>query len=212
MHLPPRDPKFPHSAILHAIVSNIFFFPFLACAIQVGIQCAAASRWSPRNVVTLPDGTQRDHFAEFHASKTRQYIDKTMNSGEDIFSVMQACILLSWYFYQEGRWVEVWIFAGFLTRVAIPLRLNYPGTLSAHAIKSLGGYLAPPQDLRDQETRRRAWWMTILFDRIASVGGWIHAIDERDIGTEFPLRTQDFESEVNRPEFCCDRLTSKVSG
>lgn len=119
-----------------------------------------------------------------------------MASGEDIFSVMQACILLSWYFYQEGRWVEVWIFAAFQTRVAVPLRLNYPGTFSTHGNNSPGAYLAPPKDLRDLESRRRTWWMTIIFDRIASVGGWIHAVDERDIGTELPWRTVDFESEV----------------
>ncbi|KAF8912753.1 hypothetical protein CPB84DRAFT_1885361 [Gymnopilus junonius] len=180
MHLSPRDPGFPHSAVLHAI-------------------CAAASRWSSQNIVTLPDGTRRDQFAEFHASKTRQYIDKTMASGEDIFSVMQACTLLSWYFYQEGRWVEVWIFAAFQTRVAVPLRLNYPGTFSTHGNSSPGAYLAPPKDLRDLESRRRTWWMTIIFDRIASVGGWIHAVDERDIGTELPLRTEDFESETQLP-------------
>ena len=56
----------------------------------------------------MPDGTRRDRFAEFHVSKTRSYIDRTMASGQDIFPVMQACTLLSWYFYQEGRWVEVW--------------------------------------------------------------------------------------------------------
>lgn len=147
-------------------------------------------------MVTLPDGTRRDQFAEYHAGKTRQYIDKTMATGEEIFSVMQACIILSWYFYQEGRWVEVWIFAGFQTRVAVPLRLNYPGTFSTNGNNSPGAYLAPPKDNRDLESRRRTWWMTIVFDRIASVGGWIHAVDERDLGTEFPLRNEDFESEV----------------
>ncbi|KIY62449.1 hypothetical protein CYLTODRAFT_438894 [Cylindrobasidium torrendii FP15055 ss-10] len=180
MLLSPRDPGFPHSAILHAI-------------------CTAASRWSPQNVTVLPDGSRRDQFAEFHASKARQYIDRTMATGEDIFSVLQACILLSWYFYQEGRWVEVWIFAGFQTRVAVPLRLNYPGTFSTHGNSSPGAYLAPPKDLRDLESRRRTWWMTIVFDRIASVGGWIHAVDERDLGTELPLRNEDFESQVGVP-------------
>ena len=194
MHLSPRSPDFPHSAILHAIVECFFRYSIRQLT---WLQCAAASRWSPQNVITLSDGTRRDQFAEFHASKTRQYIDKTMASGQDIFSVMQACILLSWYFYQEGRWVEVWIFAGFQTRVAIPLRLNYPGTFSTHGNNSPGAYLAPPKDLRDLESRRRAWWMTIMFDRIASVAGWIHAVDARDLGTELPLRTTDFESEVN---------------
>ncbi|TEB39284.1 hypothetical protein FA13DRAFT_1656590 [Coprinellus micaceus] len=191
MKLSPKDPGFPHSSILHAI-------------------CASASRWYPQDVITLPDSTRRDQFAEFHASKTRQYIDKTMASGEDIFSVMQACILLSWYFYQEGRWVEVWIFAGFQTRVAVPLRLNYPGTFSTHGNNSPGAYLAPPKDLRDLESRRRTWWMTILFDRIASVGGWIHAVDERDLGTELPLRTEDFESEAHVPSNPQDMSTPDV--
>lgn len=191
MKLSPKDPGFPHSSILHAI-------------------CASASRWNPQDVITLPDSTRRDQFAEFHASKTRQYIDKTMASGEDIFSVMQACILLSWYFYQEGRWVEVWIFAGFQTRVAVPLRLNYPGTFSTHGNNSPGAYLAPPKDLRDLESRRRTWWMTILFDRIASVGGWIHAVDERDLGTELPLRTEDFESEAHVPSNPQDLSTPDV--
>lgn len=119
-----------------------------------------------------------------------------MATGEDIFQVVQACILLSWYFYQEGRWVEIWIFAGFQTRVAVPLRLNYPGTFSTHSSSSPGGYLPPPRDFRDLETRRRTWWMSVIFDRIVSVGGWIHAIDEQDIGTELPLRGEDFNGEV----------------
>lgn len=38
--------------------------------------------------------------------------------------------------------------------------------------------------------------MTIMFDRIVSVGGWLHSVDERDIGTEFPLRSLDFEHGV----------------
>ncbi|KIY47052.1 hypothetical protein FISHEDRAFT_46184 [Fistulina hepatica ATCC 64428] len=178
LQLPPRDPGYPHPALLHAI-------------------CASASRWSPQEgqVTVLPDGTRRDRFAEFHAAQTRRYVDKTMANGEDIFAVMQACILLCWYFYQEGRWVEVWIFAAFQIRVAIPLRLNYPGTFSTHGNNSPGAYLAPPQNFHDLELRRRTWWMTaIVLDRIASVGGWIHAIDERDIGTELPLRRDSFES------------------
>lgn len=147
--------------------------------------------------MTLPDGARRDRFAEYHANKTRQYIDRTMASGDDIFSVMQACGLLSWYFYAEGRWVEVWIFAGFQTRVAVPLRLNYPNTYASHNSGSPGAYLPPPKDQQDLELRRRTWWMTVLFDRIVSVGGWVHGVDERDIGTELPLRGIDFETNVS---------------
>ncbi|KAI6047554.1 hypothetical protein EDC04DRAFT_3100931 [Pisolithus marmoratus] len=173
--LHPRDPAFPHSAILHAI-------------------CACASRWSSRNVAIQPDGSRKDEFAEYHASKTRKYIDRTMATGEDIFQVVQACIILSWYFYQEGRWVEAWVFAGFQTRVAIPLRLNYPGTFCTYG-DSTAGYLPPPRDFRDLETRRRTWWMSIVFDRIVAAGGWTHSISEKDIGTELPLRGEDFDAE-----------------
>lgn len=161
------------------------------------LQCASASRWASSDVITMPDGTRRDRFAEFHVSKTRSYIDKTMASGQDIFPVMQACMILSWYFYQEGRWVEVWIFAGFQTRVAVPLRLNYPGTFSSQGGPAPGAYLPPPRDFKDLESRRRTFWMTIMFDRIVSIGGWLHGVDERDIGTELPLRMVDFEQDVS---------------
>jgi len=113
---------------------------------------------------------------------------------------MQACVLLSWYFYSEGRWVEIWVFAGFQTRTAIPLRLNYPGTFARQNGSSPGAYLAPPKDALELELRRRTWWMAVLFDRIVSVGGWVHAIDERDIGTELPLRSQDFENNQDMPD------------
>lgn len=119
-----------------------------------------------------------------------------MATGQDIFQVVQACVILSWYFYQEGRWVEAWVFAGFQTRVAIPLRLNFPGTFSTHGDALSGGYLPPPRDFRDLESRRRTWWMSIILDRIVSAGGWVHSIDERDIGTELPLRAEDFDAEV----------------
>jgi hypothetical protein len=39
--------------------------------------------------------------------------------------------------------------------------------------------------------------MTVMFDRIVSMGGWVHSIDESDIGTELPLRMDDFEDEVH---------------
>lgn len=200
MHLHPKDENYPHPAILHAIVSRHAVRSSMTrwklTWTSDLLQCASASRWTTQDIITLPDGTRRDKFADLHVSKTRAYIDRTMATGQDIFPVMQACIILSWYFYQEGRWVEVWIFAGFQTRAAIPLRLNYPGTFSAIGAASPGAYLAPPKDLKDLESRRRTWWMTVMFDRIASVGGWVHGIDERDIGTELPLRRIDFDVEV----------------
>lgn len=70
------------------------------------VKCASASRWASETALETQGG-RRDPWAEFHAGKTRQYIDRTMATGQDIFHVLQACILLSWYFYTEGRWVEV---------------------------------------------------------------------------------------------------------
>jgi hypothetical protein len=95
-----------------AFLIRLFFTPsYVFCRLWhnllSSVQCAAASRWVSQDVATSPNGTRRDPFAEYHASKTRGYIDRTMATGMDIFSVLQACILLSWYFYAEGRWVEV---------------------------------------------------------------------------------------------------------
>ena len=38
--------------------------------------------------------------------------------------------------------------------------------------------------------------MSILFDRIVSLGGWLHSVDERDIGTEFPLTYSRYDTAV----------------
>lgn len=38
--------------------------------------------------------------------------------------------------------------------------------------------------------------MSIIFDRIVSVGGWLHAIEYKHIATELPLRRRDFETDV----------------
>lgn len=178
MSLPPTHPDFPHPALLHAI-------------------CASASRWTTATKSTrMTAKGERDRFAEFHAAKTRTYIDQTIATGQNIFSVLLASIVLSWWFYSEGRWVEVWSHAGFLTRVCIPLGLNFPGTHRSH---NASPYLAPPRNATDLEQRRRAWWMCIMFDRIVSVGGWPHSVDERDVGTELPLRRVDFEAETGVP-------------
>ena len=144
----------------------------------------------------ITNGIRRCEFADYHAAKTRQYIDKTMASGADIFSVLQACSILSWFFYTEGRWVEVWIFCGFQVRVAIPLRLNHTKTYSNHGSASPGAYILPPKNQKDLEMRRRTWWMSIIFDRLVSVGGWIHAIEKDRIITELPLRRVDYEQGV----------------
>jgi hypothetical protein len=188
INLAPTHPDFPHPALLHAI-------------------CATASRWTSRGRADIGNifGTQsptnrpiRDKFAEFHANKTRQYVNQTMSHGENIFQVWQACIILSWWFYCEGRWVEVWIQAGFQTRAAIPLGLNYLGMVKRGPDGNVvrNAYLEPPKGLRELEARKRAWWMALMFDRIVSVGGWLHSVDERDIGTELPLRALEYELEV----------------
>jgi hypothetical protein len=39
--------------------------------------------------------------------------------------------------------------------------------------------------------------MSIMFDRIVSVGGWLHSVDERDIGTELPLAAAHYEAAVS---------------
>ena len=188
IHLAPTHPDFPHPALLHAI-------------------CATASRWTARGRADIDNifGAQsptnwpvRDKFAEFHANKTRQYVNQTMSHGENIFQVWQACIILSWWFYCEGRWVEVWIQAGFQTRAAIPLGLNYLGMVKRGPDGNVvrNAYLEPPKGLREFEARKRAWWMALMFDRIVSVGGWLHSVDDRDIGTELPLRALEYELEV----------------
>lgn len=59
-----------------------------------------------------------------------------------------------------------------------------------------GSFLPRPTSTLELESRRRTWWMAVMFDRIVSIGGWLHGVDTQDIGTELPLRAIDFEMEV----------------
>lgn len=194
LNYPPTHPDFPHPALLHAI-------------------CATASRYTLRgkfdrslnnfNMSPPSAPAMRDKFAEFHATKTRGYVNATMSNGQNIFDVFQACIILSWWFYSEGRWVEVWVQAGFQTRAVVPLALNYLGLVKrgADGQPVRNPYLAPPKGSLETEERRRAWWMSIMFDRIVSVGGWLHSVDERDIGTELPMTYANFDAGVRLISF-----------
>src|SRR5689334_12110435 len=88
LNYPPTHPDFPHPALLHAI-------------------CATSSRFTLRgrldastNSLSMsPQGgggaPLRDKFAEFHANKTRAYVNQTMSNGRNIFDVLQACMILS---------------------------------------------------------------------------------------------------------------------
>lgn len=69
MLLSPKDPDFPHSAILHAIVSSSIL-PLFRSALQDILQCASASRWTTTaiNKFMTPDGNRRDTFAGKHST------------------------------------------------------------------------------------------------------------------------------------------------
>ncbi|CCA70160.1 hypothetical protein PIIN_04099 [Serendipita indica DSM 11827] len=191
LNYPPTHPDFPHPALLHAICATASRYTFRG-RLDSALNAADAQQ------STVP---QRDRFAEFHANKTRAYVNATMSNGQNIFDVFQACVILSWWFYSEGRWVEVWIQAGFQTRAIVPLGLNYLGLIKRgpDGAPVKNPYLAAPKNAHETETRRRAWWMAILFDRIVSLGGWLHSVDERDIGTELPLPYARYDAAFEFP-------------
>jgi hypothetical protein len=200
LNYPPTHPDFPHPALLHAICATASRFTLRGRMDPNSSDAASLAAAAPG---TNPSQPLRDRFAEFHANKTRMYVNQTMSNGQNIFDVFQACIILSWWFYSEGRWVEVWVQAGFQTRAVIPLGLNYLGLVKRGPDGAVvrNPYLAPPRSEFETETRRRAWWMSIMFDRIVSVGGWLHSVDERDLGTELPLTLANYEAMVSADEF-----------
>ncbi|KAG2023382.1 hypothetical protein CC2G_001043 [Coprinopsis cinerea AmutBmut pab1-1] len=100
--LPPTHPKFPATPVLHSI-----------CAIGSLYTAAVTSPPLPNFDEVPPDEIflerlrakeQRpDSFAEQHAKLARETAEHMNTLGENLFQVLQANIVLTWFYWSHGR-------------------------------------------------------------------------------------------------------------
>ncbi|KAF9460797.1 hypothetical protein BDZ94DRAFT_1265146 [Collybia nuda] len=192
--LPPGHPKFPSTPVLHAI-----------CAIGSLYTAAVTSPPLPNFSEVAPDEIflerhrikeQRpDSFAEQQAKYARETAEHLNSLGENLFQVLQANIILSWFYWSHSRWVDVCLSSAHSMRLSVPLGLNMcPPFHSITKSERPPSILPPARTVIEDETRRNAFWLAYATERQHGCGnGWALSLDDLDVSQLLPLRGDQYE-------------------
>ncbi|WVQ70202.1 uncharacterized protein L199_008427 [Kwoniella botswanensis] len=197
MALPPTHSNFPHPALIHAV-------------------CAAAAAWcSPEIYEKSTRGKGRDFFDSNagagmygndvlegkgskanltfglrQASFAKEAVQEGLNTGNRLFDVVRAMIILCRVFIDDTRMLECWAYGGLVARMLLPLGLNVRS--AELSLKSV--MLPPPADALEREERRAAVWMAFYHDTIASsASGWGTSMSLDELTVPLPVSFKDFE-------------------
>ncbi|WRT67022.1 uncharacterized protein IL334_003988 [Kwoniella shivajii] len=204
MALPPTHSNFPHPALIHAV-------------------CAAAAAWCPPEIyeksvrgkgwdstdstsgmgmygtqalgskqlkVTLSFGLRQASFA-------KDAVQEGLNTGNRLFDVVRAMIILCRVFIDDTRMLECWAYSGLVARMLLPLGLNVRS--AELSLKSV--MLPPPADTLEREERRAAVWMAFYHDTIASsASGWGTSMSLDELTVPLPVSRKTFDTGHERME------------
>ncbi|WWC85393.1 uncharacterized protein L201_000256 [Kwoniella dendrophila CBS 6074] len=196
MALPPTHTNFPHPSLIHAI-------------------CAAAAAWcAPELYEKSVRGKGRDFFDTAgmgmygtdvlegknskanltfglrQASFAKEAVTEGLNTGNRLFDVVRAMIILERVFIDDTRMLECWAYGGLVARMLLPLGLNVRS--AELSLKSV--MLPPPADALEREERRAAVWMAFYHDTIASAAsGWGTSMSLDELTVPLPVSAKDFD-------------------
>ncbi|KAF8912757.1 hypothetical protein CPB84DRAFT_1670239 [Gymnopilus junonius] len=193
LSLPPSHHKFPSAPVLHAI-----------CAIGSLYTAAVTSPPLPNYDEVSPDEiflekyrikqNRPDSFAEQQAKLAKETAERLNALGEDLFQVLQANIILTWFYWSHGRWVDIFLSSAHSMRLAVPLGLNMcPPFHSITKSERPPSILPPARTVIEDETRRNSFWLAYATERQHGCGnGWALSLDNQDVSQLLPLRGDQF--------------------
>ncbi|TFK57184.1 hypothetical protein OE88DRAFT_1650806 [Heliocybe sulcata] len=191
--LPPNHAKFPNSAILHAV-----------CALGSLYTAAVSSPPRPNLSEEPPDElfTKRyqlrqgrsDTFADIQARYAKELIDEQLSMGEHLFEVLQASIILTWYYWAHARWCDVYLASSVVMRLSVAQGLSScpPFHTIANSTRPLS-LLPRATTVIEDEMRRNTFWLAYSAERLHGCGnGWALCLDDMDVSQLLPLRGDQF--------------------
>ncbi|KAF7436918.1 hypothetical protein PC9H_003752 [Pleurotus ostreatus] len=200
LSFPPHHPKFPSTPLLHAI-----------CAIGSLYTAIVTSPPLPNLNEVEPDElffqrhrlkeSRPDSFAEEHAKIAKELADRQESLGEDLFRVLQARIVLTWFYWSHSRYAFVFVTSAHALRLAVPLGLNIlpPFQSITNALRP-ASILPPARTVVEEEMRRNAFWLAYANERLHGFGnGWALSMDDNDVCQLLPLRGDQFDQGVSVP-------------
>ncbi|KAM0755924.1 hypothetical protein T439DRAFT_15844 [Meredithblackwellia eburnea MCA 4105] len=180
LQLAPTHPSFPHPSLIHALMAHV------ALHVPPDIFSGEERYWGKHSHL--------ESAADYHASRAKLGIDEAVATGVKILQQAQATILLCFYSYSSGRFLEAWMYTALATRICSPLGLNRIRPLPAMLetddgprtrIKS--GLLRETDDSDELYERTVTFWMAYCADRFACAStGWATSLDDDDISSLLP--------------------------
>jgi hypothetical protein len=200
LSLPPTHPKFPAAPVLHAL-----------CAMGSLYTAAVTSPPLPNFDQVEPDEifqtkvrlreNRPDSFAEQQAKLAQQTADHLESIGENMFQVLQARVMLSWFYWSHSRWQEVFVSSSRTLRIGTTLALNIcpPFHSITNTVRPFS-ILPSARTVIEDEVRRNTFWLMYAIERHHGSGnGWPLCLDDEDVSQLLPVRGDLFEQGVLVP-------------
>ncbi|WVQ71532.1 hypothetical protein IAR50_001071 [Cryptococcus sp. DSM 104548] len=192
--LPPTHANFPHPSLIHAICASAAAFcdPGIYEKSTRDKQWAnygmdGSASWGPEGKPSKTSGT----FGVRQTLFAKEAVQEGLNTGNRLFDVVRAMIILCRVFIDDTRMLECWAYGGLVARMILPLGLNVRS--AELSLKSV--MLPPPQDALEREERRAAIWMAFYHDTIASAAsGWGTSISLDELTVPLPVSRKEFDA------------------
>ncbi|KAJ3537494.1 hypothetical protein NM688_g6679 [Phlebia brevispora] len=202
LELLPTDPRFPSSAILHAMcaVGSLYSAavpPTQTFSSNVDMPYELhQGRWKkahPRpDYYGLDDEDFPETFTEQQARFAKQLIEVGIVRAD--FQCLQAQIILTWWYLSQGRWTDAFLSAAHAIRCTAPCSLSTCYTTAAITHYKPPSVLAPAKSVIEDEVRRNTFWIAYAMERQQGTGNaWALSLDDMDVCQLLPLRGDHFE-------------------
>ncbi|KAL7285130.1 hypothetical protein ACG7TL_000222 [Trametes sanguinea] len=175
--LPPTHPKFPMPAILHAM-----------CALGSMYTASVDPTPSPPALPSYcADGgpallmKESGSFGDQQIRAAKEAMETAMRTSADLFSVLQAHIIVSLWYWYNARWSEACL-------------------AFATSDMSRSSVIPPATNVVEDETRRNTFWVAYMMERhFAAVNNFAMMLDDEDIAQMLPVRGSEFENGILVP-------------
>ncbi|KAJ6610095.1 hypothetical protein B0H10DRAFT_2166192 [Mycena sp. CBHHK59/15] len=190
--LSPGHPKFPATPILHAIaaVGSLYTAAVTSPPLPNFKEVDPDEIFSQRHRIRED---RPDSFAEQQAKFARDTADHLESLGDRLFEVLQARVILTWFYWSHSK--QIFVSSSHSLRVAVPLGLNMcpPFHSITHSIRP-GSIIAPAHTVVEDETRRNTFWLAYCAERLHGCSnGWATSLDDQDISQLLPVRGDHYE-------------------
>ncbi|OWZ59311.1 hypothetical protein C356_01070 [Cryptococcus neoformans c45] len=190
MALPPTHSNFPHPALIHAICAAAA----ARCPEEVYSKSTRDKQWEKLefSVGCISDSESvRTGFGLRQTMFAKEAVQDGLNTGNRLFDVVRAMIILCRVFIDDTRMLECWAYAGLVARMILPLGLNVRS--AELSLKSV--MLPPPLDALEREERRATVWMAFYHDTVASAAsGWGTSMSLDELTVALPVSAKEFEN------------------